>query len=399
MAFDAIAVSALVRHLKDILTGSRIDKIHQPEKDEITLYIRSKNGNSKLICSASSSNPRVHFTSSPKQNPLTAPNFCMLLRKHLASGKIIDIKQIDFERIIDFYIESYTELGDLTIKHFIVEIMGRHSNIILTDSEYKILDSIKHIDLLTSSVRQILPGMIYSSPPPQGKLNPLLCEKDEIRNAVEGCDEDITAEKFILNTFDGFSSVNAREICFLASGDTEIKLSGFKDKIFSEIVALFSKIKDAKFSPCVIYNGEKPIDFSPFEIKQYGSVATIKTFENISEAIEVFYSNRDYAERKKQKSAFLVKLISNNIERCSKKINVLQRTLKDAENREKYKMYGDLITANLYRIKTGDKFVEVENFYSEDLKIEKISLDASVSPQANAQKYYKKICKSKGCSC
>ncbi len=395
MAFDAIAVFALVDYLKEILIDSRIDKIHQPEKDEITLYIRSRSGNHKLTCSASSSNPRVHFTNAPKSNPLTAPNFCMLLRKHLASGKIVDIKQLDFERIIDFYIESYTELGDLTTKHFIVEIMGRHSNIILTDSEYKVLDSIKHIDLLTSSVRQILPGIIYTAPPPQSKLNPLICKSEEIKKAIDECEKDILIEKFIMNTFDGFSAVNAREICFDISKNTDAKISGLEEKLSVGLNNFFSKMKAKSFSPCVIYNGEKPIDFSAFEIKQYSSVAKVKAFDNISDAIEVFYSNRDYSERKKQKSAFLVKLISNNIERCSKKINILQKTLKDSENRDKYKMYGDLVTANLYRIKDRDKFIEVENFYTEDLKLERISLDNSISPQANAQKYYKKYAKAK----
>lgn len=395
MAFDAIAVRALVCMLKDNIINSKIDKIHQPEKDEITIYFRNINSNMRLLICASSSNSRVHFMKKAKKNPLTAPNFCMLLRKHLSGGKIVDVIQKDFERIIDFCIECYTEMGDLTVKHLICEIMGRHSNIILTDENYKIFDSIKHVDFYTSSVRQILPGLEYESPKPQSKLNPLVCEYDDLKNRFEKA-EDENGVKLILNNIDGFSAVNAREICSEANVDVSKTLCASEKEILAKkCFEFFCLLKENKFEPCVISNGEKLVDFSAFAINQYKSAANVQKFDNISDAIETFYTERDSAERKKQKCAGVVKVISNNIERCAKKINLLKKTIEDAKDRDKYKMYGDLINANLYKIENGAKYCEVENFYKEDQSVEKISLDDSISPQANAQKYYKKYQKAK----
>ncbi len=399
MALDAIAVRAICTHLNDTIVNSKIDKIHQPEKDEITIYLRSRNGNSKLLISASPSNARLHFLNTPKTNPMVAPNFCMLLRKHLAGGKIVSINQHQFERIVDITIECYTEMGDLTQKHLICEIMGRHSNIILTDCDYKIADSIKHIDLLTSSVRQILPGLVYTPLPPQYKLNPITATEDKVKNIVISCSNEIPASKFIMTYFDGFSAINAREISILAIGGCDITLREMsvsdKEKLANKLNEYFLKIKNNDFSPCIVSTGTKLIDFSALYINQYGDTATIEKFENILDTIEKFYYTRDSEERKKQKSASLIKIVTNNIERCAKKINLLKKTLEDAKDRDRYKMYGDLINANLYNILADAKYTEVENFYSEDMQLVRIPLDNSISPQANAQKYYKKYTKAK----
>lgn len=399
MALDAICVRALAVQLKKDLEDAKADKIHQPEKDEITIYFRSRTKSIKLLISASPANPRVHFLNTSKTNPMVAPNFCMLLRKHLAGARVKDVCQRDFERIIDITFSCITEMGDSTEKHLICEIMGRHSNIILTDESFKILDSIKRIDLLTSSVRQILPGLNYKPVPPQGKINPLTAEDDEIIKAVLFAEEDIEIPKFIMSHFEGFSPVNARELCFDASLSLEKKineLSSFeKEALIGSIKRWFLKIKNCDFKPCVISDKTRPVDFSCFEIKQYGAAAEASLYEDISSCIEDFYYTRDSAERKKQKSAGLLKVVTNNIERCAKKINLLNKTLEDAKDRDRHKMYADLISANLYRIEQGAKYVEVENFYSPDLEKIRISLDASISPQANAQRYYKKYTKAK----
>lgn len=399
MALDAIAVCALTAQLKAETVSSKIDKIHQPEKDEITIYLRSRQGNARLLISASSANPRVHFLNSAKSNPITAPNFCMLLRKHLTGGKIIDVTQYRFERIMDFHIECYTEMGDLTVKHLIAEIMGRHSNIILTDCEYKILDSIKHIDLLTSSVRQILPGLTYEPVPPQDKLNPLSVTEEQIKKTVFECEAEISPSKFIMTAFDGFSPVNAREISYEALGGDEAKLCSMseneKNALYLTLVKYFEKIRKGEFSPCIISDKLRPVDFSAFEIRQYGETVQTKICQSISDAVSEFYYTRDSAERKKQKSAGLTRTVTNNIERCVKKISLLNKTLNDAKDRDKHKIYGDLINANLYRIETGAKYAEVENFYSESMEKVRISLDEALSPQANAQRYYKKYTKAK----
>ena len=241
MAFDAVAVRCLVKDLKDKLINSRIDKIHQPEKDELTINLRTMTDNFKLVLSASPAHPRVHFTNVSKKNPISAPMFCMLLRKHIGSGKITDIEQIGFERIIKFSIESYDELGDLTTKYLIVEIMGRHSNIILTNQDIRILDCIKHIDFTVSSVRQLLPGLDYVSPPVQDKTD--LTEINETAN-IDFSSPIQTADKAILSAIAGISPLTSREIVYRAFGRTDVKCSELTDNGRNKL--LYETVKLAK---------------------------------------------------------------------------------------------------------------------------------------------------------
>lgn len=396
MALDAVAVRCLANELSDLITDGRIDKIHQPEKDEITINIRTFTDNYKLLLSASSSNPRAHLTKYSKKNPITAPMFCMLLRKHIGSGKITRVEQIGFERIIRFSIESYDELGDLTTKYLIIEIMGKYSNIILTNHDLKILDSIKRVDFTVSSVRQILPGLIYELPPKQDKTD--LTEYSQDTDI--DLSQPIKADKALLGAVGGISPLTAREIIFRAIGRADINASELSINKQSAVkVALLKfaeEIKNNRFAPCIITdNSGKTIDFSATEIRQYEGFADTKHLESISEVLDEFYNSRDISERMKQKSADLVKLLNTNIERVSKKLTILQKTVKDAENKDKYKVFGDLITANIYKITDGMKSVEVENYYESDLPIVKIPLDVSLSPSQNAQRYYKRYNKAK----
>ena len=396
MALDAVAVRCLANELSDFITDGRIDKIHQPEKDEITINIRTFTDNYKLLLSASSSNPRAHLTKHSKKNPITAPMFCMLLRKHIGSGKITRVEQIGFERIIRFSIESYDELGDLTTKYLIIEIMGKYSNIILTNHDLKILDSIKRVDFTVSSVRQILPGLIYELPPKQDKTD--LTEYSQDTDI--DLSQPIKADKALLGAVGGISPLTAREIIFRAIGRADInapELSINKQSAVKVALLKFAEeIKNNRFAPCIITdNSGKTIDFSATEIHQYEGYADTKHLESISEVLDEFYNSRDISERMKQKSADLVKLLNTNIERVSKKLTILQKTVKDAENKDKYKVFGDLITANIYKITDGMKSVEVENYYESDLPTVKIPLDASLSPSQNAQRYYKRYNKAK----
>lgn len=398
MAFDAVTVRCLVKELQDKLINGRIDKIHQPEKDEITMHVRTRSDSCKIVLSASPAHPRAHFTDVSKRNPITAPMFCMLLRKHIGSGKIIAIEQDGFERIIRFSIESYDELGDLTTKYLIIEIMGRHSNIILTNHEMKILDCIKHIDFTISSVRQLMPGLQYVSPPPQNKT--------DLTDIEQSVDIDFSsplqdAEKAILSSVSGISPLTAREIVYRAFGRTDIKNSiltdNGKNKILYETVQLAKTVKSNNFSPCMIVDSVsgKLMDFSAVEIKQYETLADIKYFDNISALLDSFYKTRDMHERMRQKSADLLKLLSNNIERISKKLIILTKTLNDSEKKDKQKIYGDLLMANLYNIEQGQTEIEVQNYYENNSPIVKITLDPRLTPSQNAQKYYKKYNKSK----
>ena len=398
MAFDAVTVRCLTQELCERLINGRIDKIHQPEKDEITINIRTLESSYKLVVSASSAHPRVHFTNTSKRNPITAPMFCMLLRKHLGSGKITAIEQVGFERIIKFSIESYDELGDLTTKYLIAEIMGRHSNIILTTQDMKIIDCIKHIDFTISSVRQLLPGLDYVSPPPQDKTDLINIEETvqiDFSSPVQ------TVDKAILSSVAGISPLTAREIVYRAFGRTDIKNAELTDsgrnKILYEVVRLAKAVKTGDFEPCMIINSAsgKLMDFSSTPIKQYESMADIRYFDSVSELLDSFYKTRDMHERMRQKSADLVKLLSNNIERVSKKLVILNKTLSDSENKDKYKIYGDLLMANLYNMEQGKKNIEVQNYYEENAPMIKITLDPQLTPSQNAQKYYKKYNKAK----
>lgn len=398
MAFDAAAVRCLVNTLQNKLINGRIDKIHQPEKDEITLHIRTITDSFKLVLSASPAHPRVHFTSVSKKNPQTAPMFCMLLRKHINGGKITAIKQEGFERIIKFSIESYDELGDLTTKYLIAEIMGRHSNIILTNQDMKILDCIKHIDFTVSSVRQLLPGLEYVSPPPQKKTDLIDIEQTV---PIDFSSPMQSVDKAILSSIAGISPLTAREIVYRAFGRTDIKNSNLtdsgKNKILYEVVRLAKSVKNNNFSPCIVINNisGKLLDFSAMPISQYETLAEIKQFDDINTLLDSFYSTRDMHERMKQKSSGLVKLLSNHIERISKKLIILNKTLKDSESKDKYKIYGDLLMANLYNIKQGQTDAEVQNYYQDDTPFIKITLDAQLTPSQNAQRYYTKYNKAK----
>lgn len=398
MAFDAVAVRALTGELHEKLINGRVDKIHQPEKDEITINIRTFTDNFKLVLSASSAHPRVHFTSAGKKNPQTAPMFCMLLRKHIGSGKITEIEQVGFERIIRFSIESYDELGDLTTKYLIIEIMGRHSNIILTSQDMKIIDCIKHIDFTVSSVRQLLPGLEYVSPPPQ--------DKTDLADISETADIDFSsptqsADKAVMSQIAGIAPICAREIIYRALGRTDVKCSSLtdsgKNKILYETVKLAKEVREGTFSPCMIIDkaSGKVMDFSPIVITQYESMAQIKEFEDINTLLDTFFMTRDMHERMRQKSADLVKLLSNNIERVSKKLVILNKTLSDSENKEQYKIYGDLLMANLYGIENGQAKAEVQNYFEPNAPMVKIPLDRQLTPSQNAQRYYKKYNKAK----
>ncbi len=397
MAFDAITMKALVSELSDNITDGRIDKVHQPERDEIVLHIRTREDNFKLVLSASAAHPRIHFTKYSKKNPVSAPMFCMLLRKHLSSGKITGIEQCGFERILKISVESYNELGDLTTKYLIVEIMGRHSNIILADENYKILDSIKHIDFTISSVRQVLPGIEYKFPPSQDKI---YLTDFNVQTNLEFSPIK-TADKIILDNISGVSPLCAREIAYDVFGECNIKGSELnlnKQSALKAYIAGFAKsVCDNNFKPCIIkdISSGKMLDFSPIPVNQYGSMAQIVYADSMNDALDEFYYLRDSHERMRQKSADLVKHLNNNIERISKKIVILEKTLKDASEKEQYKIKGDLIIANIYRIIDGQKEIEVENFYESNAPLVKIPLDESLSPSQNAQKYFKKYNKLK----
>lgn len=396
MALDAVSIRAVVTELKS-LVGGRVDKVHQPERDEIVITVRTYDASYNLLISASPAHPRIHLTSRRKKNPQTAPLFCMLLRKHLASGRIVAIEQMRFERIVKISVESYDELGDCTVKHLYAEIMGRYSNVILTASDGRIIDSIKHVDESVSSVREIMPGYIYVSPPSQDKTSLTdwtMGDKIDFNSPQK-------ADKAILSQIGGISPMTAREIVYSVFGTTDVLSSDVNTNrlamIKLEIERLKNDIAENTFSPCMIedVSSGKLIEFSAIDIKQYETLANVKRYETVNELIDDFYFMRDMKERMRQKTADLTKLLNNHAERIAKKITILSQTLSDAENMDEYRKCADLITANIYRIEEGDEKVVVEDYYSEDMHTVEIPILPSLSPSQNAQRYYKKYTKAK----
>ena len=380
MAFDACVIKCFAHQASEQLKDARIDKIHQPQKDELYISLRGQSGAAKLYISANPSYPRIYFTGEKIENPNEPPMFCMLLRKHLGSGKIKNIYQLGFERIVVFEIECKNELMEITTKKLIVEIMGKHSNIILTNSDNVIIDSIKRIDISTSSVRQILPSLTYKTPPEQDKINPLECDFDSLPDYVP------EPEKYVMTNFYGISKLTAREIAYLS-----------QNKPFNQVMKeIFTCVSENRFSPCAIYDkGSVPIDFSAIPISQYGEDFEKFSSDSISEVCEKFYFEKALSLRLSQFSSALLKIVSNNIERCKKKLAIFNQQLLDSAKRDKYKEYGELITSNLYRIKHGDTSVTVENYFKEDMPLIEIKLDESISPAQNAQKYFTKYSKLK----
>ena len=399
MPLDAIALRAQVNELQD-LAGYKIDKIQQPERDMIVLLLRGPAGAARLLLSANSANPRINLTDGRFENPQSPPMFCMLLRKHLNGGRIAAVRQLGFERIIDIEVESYTELGDLTSKHLLCEIMGRNSNIIFLSEEMKIIDSIKHVDLTVSSVRNILPGLKYILPPDSGRLDPMEATAADFLKVLEASEEGTPADKAITSGVGGISPLIARECIYTACGDGNLVVGemtpNMKQKTAVALEKLFDMVREGSFEPCVVLKEDGSAgDFAPFDIRQYGGRVKIRKMPTMNAATEEYYALRDRDARMKNHSSAITKTISNNLSRAVKKLSLLQNDLKASQDREKYRIYGDLLMANIYSVNKGDKSVTVVNYYDENQGEITIPLDITKSPSQNAKNFYNKYRKAK----
>ena len=395
--FDGIVTKSIVEELSEKLVSGRIEKVFQPEADEIILLVRAWNKNHKLVLSASANYPRIHLTEAVKENPAVPPVFCMLLRKHLSGGKILSFEFNDYERIIGIVIEAANELGDISEKRLVIEIMGRYSNIILINSENRILDAIKHIDADISSVREVMPARPYILPPAQDKLSPSGLDTAILLEKLDSSTQ--TVEKFLLEHIKGFSPLLCREACFRAGIDGRTGSAGLepqeRESLKSALDSIILEITGSKYAPCVLFEDEqkqKPLDFHCLGIRQYRNILHTNS---ISEVLDTFYATRDNAERLRQKKSDLYKVLNNSIDRCAKKLSIQQDTLRDVADREKLKLYGELITANIYAIPKNVKSVSLLNYYSENGETVDIPLDPNRLPQENAQRYYKKYAKAR----
>lgn len=399
MALDGITTSAIVAELKASLLGGRIDKIHQPLADEIRMTVRIPgNGARKVILSANSAHPRVHLTESTRENPMTAPLFCMVMRKHIAGGRIVDILQPNFERIVIMRVESANEMGDITIKNLILEIMGKHSNLILTDENGRILDSIKRVSHEKSSVREVLPGKTYVFPPAQDKKNPLTAENAAFLSALH-LQDGRKLQEFLYQTYTGISPIMAGEVCSRAAldasnacGETTAEEA---ERLFAAFAQTMAAVKAEAYLPAIYYleNG-RIADFAVLEMTQFAGLRK-KEFDSISALLEGFYQERDNAAHIRQKAQDIRKLVMNNIERCVKKKEIQLKTRRETKGMEIWKKKGELLTANIYAVPQGVTTFKTIDYYEEAMPEIEIAIDPVKTPAENAQKYFAKYNKAK----
>lgn len=399
MALDGLVVRSLASELHTKLMGGKVDKVHQPENDELVLFIRNNKENFKLVLSSSASNPRVYIANEyKKENPIKAPMFCMLFRKYIQGGIITDISQVDFERIIKISVESFDELKEKTTKDIYIEIMGRHSNIILTQNN-KIIDSIKRIPPSVSRVRQLLPNMTYELPPAQDKINPI--KGASIKSFINTLREfDGPIYKGIYSKFLGISPSVAKEICHRANltpnDKADDKTRDELSILYRAFSDLFTKIKNDEYNPCIVIDEsiDKVIDFSCINLSFLDGNKFIKN-ESISQIIEDYYKTKDFKDRVHQRTSDLRKSISIKLDRLYHKQKKIEKELRDADNADEFKIKGELLTSYIYMIEKGMENVEVANFYDENYSNIIIPLNKNLTPSENAQKYFKKYNKLK----
>lgn len=394
MAFDGIVISNLVYELKNELLNGRISKIAQPENDELLLTFKGKQGQIRLVLSASASLPLVYLTKTNKPSPMTAPNFCMLLRKHIANGRITDISQPGMERIIRFDIEHLDEMGDLCHKTLIIELMGKHSNIIFCKEDGTIIDSIKHISSMVSSVREVLPGRTYFIPETQHKLNPLEAEQETFFSTVFA--KPMSMQKAIYTTYTGISPVIASEICHRASIDGDMATDSLSDEeklhLYHNFSWVIEDVKNAKFAPNIIKNRKEPIEFSSIPLTQYADYDVV-SYDTISAVLERFYAEKNTYTRIRQKTVDLRRIVNTALERNRKKYALQCKQMDDTKKREKYKIYGELLHTYGYNVEEGAKKLEAINYYTNEPIT--IPLDPQLTAMENAQKYFDKYNKLK----
>lgn len=393
MAFDGVVISNIVRDMKERLIGGRIYKIYQPEKDEINLMIKNQGNTYRLMLNASASLPLAYFLSENKLNPQTAPNFCMLLRKHIGNGRITGVYQPGFERIIVIEIEHLDEMGDLCHKKLVTELMGKHSNIIFMEENDRIVDSIKRIGAQISSVREVLPGYDYVMPP-SDKISPFEVTKEYFYSEI--LEKSMSIEKAIYSSVTGFSKLIASEICFEAGVDGNFSTDSLaktnKEELWNAFSNLQDRIREGRFEPVIVYNEEEPVAFSAVPLTMYQDL-TVEHFSDISELLSAFYSQKDIYARIRQKSTDLRRVLATAVERTSKKYDIQRKQLKDTEKREKYRIYGELLQTYGYGANPGDKNIMVFNYYTNEEVT--IPLDETLTPQENANKYFNKYNKLK----
>ena len=396
MAFDGVTIANIVLELKEKLIGGRLYKIAQPEEDELLLTVRQPSGQYRLLLSANASLPLIYLTENNKLSPLTAPNFCMLLRKHLQNGRITEISQPGLERIVRMDIEHLDEMGDLRHKTLIIEIMGKHSNIIFCDEDNVIIDSIKHVSAAVSSLREVLPGKPYFVAQTQDKLDALSTDSPTFRQTLAAKPQSVY--KAIYGSFTGISPVLAQELCYRAGVDADLPTAGLDEDAWIRLYDVFQEMADAirsgQFAPNIAYTGSQPMDFAALSLTMYTEGAdSLKSYDSMSALLESYYAEKNVLTRIRQKSADLRRIVQTALERNVKKYDLQLRQIQDTEKRETYRIYGELLNTYGYSAAPGAKSLDAVNYYNNETV--QIPLDPTLSPTENAKKYFDKYGKMK----
>lgn len=392
MPLDAVCLQAVVAELAPQITGSRIEKIQQPARDQVVLLLR---GNRRLLLSAGGGQPRLHLTELLRDNPAQPPMFCMLLRKYLSGGIIESIQQAPLERVVTLTVSAADELGERSQFSLILEAVARRANLILADKDGHIIDCLRRIDFEMNPDRQVLPGLFYHLPTPPDKVSPFTVTEEEFAALAAAAGEGAPADQWLVRTVNGLSPLVARELTFRACGSTDAPVTGHTAALWSAFAAWRDTVNEKRFIPAMLKRSGVPMDFTYLHVGQYGGAAEEETYTSFSRLLDDFYEKREQAERVKQKGQDLVKTASNGAARLRRKIAAQEQELAESKNRDKWRVYGELITANLYRMERGMSRLTAQNYYDPDCADVDIPLDVRLSPQENAAKYFKKYTKAK----
>ena len=399
MAFDAGMLSCTLSEIRKAALGARIEKVYQPERDEIILLMRSFEGGRRLLINAGSNNPRIGFTSTQKENPQNPPMLCMLLRKYLQGAKLVEIEMADFDRVAFLGFETRDEMGFECRRYLIIELMGKYSNLLFADGDKKIITAMRTSDLSLDSARPLIAGMTYELPPAQDKANPLHTDIESFRAIYSAFPTDRPCDKCIVSAFSGVAPVVAREIVFRATGHTDTPVRYcFEEDVEREFFSVMDSIRNESYSPCLVLDSDKPVEYSFITLTQYGG-CEVRPFEGAGALLDAYFGTRDNIQRVHQRASDILKLLTNAETRIRKKLELQRGELKDCEKGSEFKKYGDLITANIYRLSRGDTSALFDDYESmnEDGSFAQVcvELDSRLTPAANAQRYYKRYNKSK----
>ena len=399
MAFDAGMLACTLHEICSVGQGGRIERVLQPERDEIVLQMRTTLGGKRLLINAGSNNPRIGFTELQKENPQQPPMFCMLLRKHLSGAKLCAARQLGFERACELEFETRDEMGFSCTRYLIAEVMGKYSNLIFTDGDRKIMAVLKTIDFTTSSKRQVLPGMTYELPPAQDKEDPTAETAEGFAQAYAGADPEQRTDRWILERYMGISAAVAREMAYRATRhtDTPVKYCTAAE-LWQAFDAIMGAVRNGAYAPTMVTDGTKPVEYAFVPLTQYGADLPQRAYESAGQLLDDFFASRDKESRIRQRASDILSLLTHGESRITKKLEAQRGELAECEQAETYKKYGDLIMGNLYCIEKGAEQAELVDYedWNEDAGTYGsciVELDKRLTPVANGQRYYKKYTK------